>query len=289
MMPPDNCPECGAHFEKPHEEGCANPAAKTWKRKPDPRNNADDAYAAFMSMGEDEWSGLLRSLMGGGVLQPEEDKGFKRALAERRSTGPDKAMSETLKDAPPPMPDYGEDAAPETAAETHARLQGLVLKMAQLELEEGDLTTKLESVQQELRRYRENLVPELMSELGVEVIRTRGGIHVEMKEELRAAMPKDSPRQARAFAWLKETGNDGMIKREITVQYGRDSTEWAEQFLLQLEELKVGEHATIQQEWTVNHQTLLAFLRGELREGRNVPMEVFSAFVQKYAKIKRGR
>jgi hypothetical protein len=48
-----------------------------------PRDNADDAYAAFMSMPQSEWLGLCMSLLGGGVLQPEEQIGFERALADR--------------------------------------------------------------------------------------------------------------------------------------------------------------------------------------------------------------
>ena len=51
----------------------------------DPRNNADDAYAAFMSMPRDEWLGLLGSILNGGVLTPAEEEGFKRALTDRRS------------------------------------------------------------------------------------------------------------------------------------------------------------------------------------------------------------
>ena len=48
-----------------------------------PRKNADDAYQAFMGMPESEWQGLLRSLMGGGCLEVEEQKGFDRALLDR--------------------------------------------------------------------------------------------------------------------------------------------------------------------------------------------------------------
>lgn len=50
----------------------------------DPRNNADDAYAAFMSMGLSEWLGLIDSLLSGGVLRPEEQKGFERAVQDRK-------------------------------------------------------------------------------------------------------------------------------------------------------------------------------------------------------------
>jgi len=51
----------------------------------DPRNNPEDAYAAFMSMPQSEWLGLCMSLMRGGVLQPAEQIGFDRALADRKA------------------------------------------------------------------------------------------------------------------------------------------------------------------------------------------------------------
>lgn len=49
----------------------------------DPRNNAEDAYLTFMEMSQEEWQGLCLSLLRGGMLQPEEHRGFVRALNER--------------------------------------------------------------------------------------------------------------------------------------------------------------------------------------------------------------
>ncbi len=196
-------------------------------------------------------------------------------------------MSDT-EDAPV-VPDYSEEPAQESPKELKNRLVTLALKMAELELKEHDLEDDLKSVQKELRNYRENLVPEIMSEIGLNSITTDGGISIEMKEELRATFPKDGTKQAQAFAWLKESGNDGLIKREITVRYGRDSVQWAEELTQKLEEWGVGDHAVVEQEWNIHHQTLLAFLRGELKEGHNVPMELFGAFVSKYARIKRAK
>lgn len=50
----------------------------------DPRNNAEDAYQAFMSMPQSEWLGLVGSLLGGGILTPAEQEGFERAVKDRR-------------------------------------------------------------------------------------------------------------------------------------------------------------------------------------------------------------
>ncbi len=48
-----------------------------------PRTDPEDAYQAFMSMPDSEFAGLLRSLLGGGVLTPAEQQGFDRALLDR--------------------------------------------------------------------------------------------------------------------------------------------------------------------------------------------------------------
>ena len=52
---------------------------------PDPRNNADDAFAAFMSMGPDEWQGAVMSILGGGMFETQEDIGFRRAIAAKEA------------------------------------------------------------------------------------------------------------------------------------------------------------------------------------------------------------
>lgn len=49
----------------------------------DPRNNAEDAFQAFIKMPSTEWSGLIGSLLRGGVLTPAEQEGFERALKVR--------------------------------------------------------------------------------------------------------------------------------------------------------------------------------------------------------------
>lgn len=63
-------------------------ARRTLAAKPDPRNNADDAFAVFMAMPASEWAGLISSLLHGGVLTPAEKIGFDRALGERKALVP---------------------------------------------------------------------------------------------------------------------------------------------------------------------------------------------------------
>lgn len=183
------------------------------------------------------------------------------------------------------VPDYsGESTGP--SDDQMARLNRLVLAAAKLEVQKARLDEELKTVGKELTQYKEKLIPELMAEMGMSTIVTASGVKIEIKEEVRAAFPKDQERRNAAFAYLKETGDDAIIKRQFVVQYGKGEIAWAEEFSKQLVELKVAEHATVEEDWSVHHQTLLAYLRTQLKEGRPVPMESFGAFVQSIAKIK---
>lgn len=72
-----DCRECHTVGHHTKVDGCV-----LWN----PRENADAAYHAFMRMSDEEWSGLVRSLLlEGGILEPAESQGFERAYDERRA------------------------------------------------------------------------------------------------------------------------------------------------------------------------------------------------------------
>lgn len=187
----------------------------------------------------------------------------------------------------PTVPDYSGESDIPPPDSGLKRLNSLVLRMAQLQIEEMDAETKLEAVKAELKQYRESLIPELMVELGVSSMSTAGGIPVEMVKEVRAGFPKDSAKQQQVFRYLKDHGDDGLIKREFTIAYGRDSIEWAEKFAIQLESLGVGEHAEVREAWNIHHQTLLAYVKKQLEANQPIPFEPFGIHVQKIARIKK--
>lgn len=245
----------------------------------DPRNNADDAYAAFMGMGESEWHGLLRSMLSGACLQPEEDKGFRRALAERRPASPPPGV--------PSIPDYSGEEIVAPTPDKLKQLGQLVAKQGLLELEIEDLEAQLKLKKKEADNYAENLVPALMAEIGMAYVKTMGGLEVELKESIRASIPQDPAKREAAFGWLHETGNDGIIKREITVRYGRDEGKFADDLMNLLKDNGVYDHAQVEHEWNIHNSTLVSFLKSELAAGHNVPLEAFGAFIQKRARIKR--
>lgn len=187
----------------------------------------------------------------------------------------------------PNIPDYSDDEPVQQSTDILKQIGQLAAKQGLLELEIEDLEAQLKEKKKEHAQYAEKLVPDLLAQIGLKSITTKGGLQIELREDVRASLPQDPEKRDQGFKYLHDTGNDGIIKREITVRYGRDDGRFADQLLAALEDMGVKEHATIEHEWTIHNQTLVAFIKGELKEGRNVPMESFGAFIQKHAKLRR--
>lgn len=201
---------------------------------------------------------------------------------------PDEPSSDEPYEDPPsvPTPEY---EAPAPTGEQMARLSKLAAEQGMLSLEIDELEEKLRIKKTLLERYQTELMPQLLDELGLESIRTRGGLDVSVSDVVRASFPQDGAKREAAFGYLRNSGNDGIVKREVVVSFGRDSTADAERLLDLVEQHGFAARASVRAEDTIHHQTLLAFIRGELRDGRPVPLEAFGAFVQRVAKVKAGR
>lgn len=187
----------------------------------------------------------------------------------------------------PQIPDYSGEEPAEPSVDVIRQLGKLAAAQGLLELEVEDLEAQLSAKKKELAQYAEKLVPDLLAQIGLKSVTTRGGLHVELVEKVHASIPQDKTKRDAAFQYLHDTGNDGIIKREITVRYGRDDSKFADELLAKLEEMNVKEHATVEHEWNIHNSTLTSFIKGEIKEGKNIPLESFGAFIKKEAKIKR--
>lgn len=182
------------------------------------------------------------------------------------------------------IPDYSGEETPRDEA-TLDKLHRLVGEQAKLELQLLEKEEELGKIKKRVELYREKLVPEVMEKLGLDDLRTKTGLKVALRKEIRVSLPQDEVRRARAFDYLRETGNDGIIKREITINYGRDSNAFADELLQKLEEMGVSLHGTVEHEWNINPQTLKKFVRDSLQDGAEIPLEDFGAFVQTFAEF----
>ena len=142
----------------------------------------------------------------------------------------------------------------------------------------ADLEAQLNAAREELKDIAERQVPELMDQIGVAEFRTASGLKIKIDETIRASIPK--AKAPLAFAWLKANGHGGLIKRVVAVQFGKGEDEKAEELHKQLESAYPVEDSA-----AVHPSTLAAFVREKLRDGEELPLDLFGVHRQRVAKI----
>ena len=187
----------------------------------------------------------------------------------------------------PSEPDYSGEQTENDPNILH-QLHQLVLTMMELKIEDERLEEELKTATKQRREYEENLIPALMTENGIDDI-TIGGFKLKLVNIIRASFPRDPEKREQALSWLKETGNDGIVKQEFKINYGRGDALWAESFVRLLKQERIADHAIVGQNTTIHPSTLKSFLGEQLRLGVEVPMASFGAFEQQFAKISKSK
>lgn len=137
----------------------------------------------------------------------------------------------------------------------------------------------LKKAKEELRVIAEKKLPEKMELLGLTTFSTRKGVHVKISEKIRASLAVEN--RPKGFAWLEENGFGGMIKSQVVVPYKRDKLDEANKFVDSLR--TEGRVANLERK--VEPATLTAFVKEQLAQGKELPLEVFGVFRQRIAKV----
>lgn len=116
---------------------------------------------------------------------------------------------------------------------------------------------------------REDL-PMLMAELGVPMLKLPSGETVTIQEDCTASITEQN--HPAAMRWLIKNGFGGLIKTGVTVEFGRGERDNAVEAAKTIAE--AGFQPTVYE--TVHHSTLKSFVKEQLREGADVPFDLFS-------------
>lgn len=168
----------------------------------------------------------------------------------------------------------------QTAGGELSQLTQLAEQQAAAQSKVADLEAQLNKAREELRDIAERQVPELMDRIGIGEFKTTTGLKIKIDETIRASIPKANA--PLAFAWLKNNGHGSLIKRVVSVSFGRGEDEQAEQLVKKLnDEL----HFEAEDSASVHPSTLAAFVREKLRNGEEIPLDLFGVHRQRVAKI----
>ena len=156
-----------------------------------------------------------------------------------------------------------------------------VQKMESLAKEIENIEDTLKSRKKDLDVISGEVIPTMMSEMGLSHLKLVDGSTVDVKPNYSASITIAN-RDA-AFNWLRENGLGDIIKNEISVSFGRNEDNKAADYAALAEER--GFQPT--QKLKVEPMTLKALVRERLEAGKTMPTEIFNVFVGNKTTIKR--
>jgi len=144
----------------------------------------------------------------------------------------------------------------------------------------NELIEKLKREKENLRVIREETLPNMMHENGASEFKLTNGMKITVKQEVYASIPK--AKKVEAFAWLNDNGHGGLIKTGVLISYPKGERDDAIKKCVDLN----NDGLKAEFDENVNTGTLKAFIKEQLRDGKNVPMDLFGAHPVMTASIK---
>lgn len=151
-----------------------------------------------------------------------------------------------------------------------------------LEADVEALEEALKVKKAELHHIRHKQLPDAMVQLGLNTFSLTNGTKVEIEDFVSGSLPKDAVKREKALATLKEAGGDGIIKDDLTIAFTKSQHNEALSLLAELED----KGYAVALESSVHPQTLMAFVREQLRDGKKIDYEAIGCFVGRVAKFK---
>ncbi|UOF78075.1 hypothetical protein [Caudoviricetes sp.] len=152
----------------------------------------------------------------------------------------------------------------------------------QLRLEQAikEAEENLVSLKDNHKQLSEVLIPEAMMEVGMESFKLKDGTSISTVKFYSGSIKEENAEAA--FQWLRETGNDSLIKREVKCQFGKGEDAVANKLV----ELLFTHKYSPTDKSSVHPMTLKSFIREQMEAGNpDFPAELFGAYVGNKTKI----
>jgi len=162
----------------------------------------------------------------------------------------------------------------QSLADQVERLESLQTKFDQQE-------ENIKKTKKELEHLSGEVIPTMMSEMGLSHLKLVDGSSVDVKPHYSANITIAN--KEAAFNWLRNNGLGDIIKNEISVSFGRNEDNKAADYA----ELARGQGLEPQQKLKVEPMTLKALVRERIEAGKDMPTELFNIFVGNKTTIKR--
>ena len=156
-----------------------------------------------------------------------------------------------------------------------------VLKLRAMEDQLKIMEEALKNKKKEIDRISGEVIPTMLSEMGLSQLKLADGSAVDVKPFYSASISAQN--KEKAYEWLRNNGLGDIIKNEISVSFGRNEDNKAANYA----ELAKGHGFQPTQKMKVEPMTLKALVRERIEAGKEMPTEIFNVFVGNKTTIKR--
>ena len=139
----------------------------------------------------------------------------------------------------------------------------------------------LKNKKKEIERISGEVIPTMLSEMGLSSLKLADGSAVDVKPYYTANI-SIANREA-AYGWLRSNGLGDIIKNDITVSFGRNEDNKAADYA----NLAQSQGYQPTQKLKVEPMTLKALVRERIEKGKDMPMDIFNVFVGNRTKLTR--
>jgi len=145
----------------------------------------------------------------------------------------------------------------------------------EIEKDEENLSLK----KHKARDMEERIIPEMMQEAGVSLLKLSDGSTVEVKPFYAAKIPES--RVEEAFSWLRGKGFEDIIKNTVTASFNRGQDNEVSELIKVCED-----HGfNYNKKEKVEPMTLKAFVKEQVEEGKELPFDLFGVYIANKTKI----
>lgn len=163
----------------------------------------------------------------------------------------------------------------------------VVLKSLADELEDADRkVARLEAELEEAKAARKDIaefrIPQATD--GMEGKFNLGdGRELTIKEEIRASIAGD--KKVPAIKWLDDHEYGHIVKRQVIFEFPKGEQDRCAAFIEAVQKLGLSQ-LVMKEKYDVHHATLTSWVKEQLGEGVDLPVDVFGIFRQRIAKLK---
>ena len=154
-----------------------------------------------------------------------------------------------------------------------------VLKLRDLEAEVKSDEERIKTKQKEIARISEDVIPTMLSEMGLSQLKLADGSSVDVKPFYSASISVAN--REKAYKWLRDNGLGDIIKNDVVVSFGRHEDNKAVDYA----NLAKSQGFEPTQKLKVEPMTLKALVRERIEAGKEMPMDIFNVYVGNRTKL----